>query len=271
MVDGLSLTTGGERVVILGGARALFEAASGARVPSHGEILARGVDARKAARGGLLAGAPCDPPLPPRWTVREYVTWSARIAPATGRATRAALADQAIIGLKMVAIAEQRLAKVAVQTRRATSIAAALATGAEIIVLEEPVAGLPDDTARHFARLVLRALDKRAWAVFAARLPLESPFAMDADEAAVVSGSTIVAQGAPAELAAKERAYAVRLVGRVEQFARLAEERGARVTGSGPERTVDLGKSLKVSDLLRAAADAKATVLELRPLAHAFA
>src|ERR1700722_19056757 len=202
-VDGLSLTTGGDRIVILGGAKVLFEAASGMRVPTHGEIRARGVAARSAARIGLLAGAPCDPPFPAKWTVRDYVTWSARLA-GHGPGDARALVEQALAEMKMFAVAGDRLRGAPTQTRRATSIAAALATGADMILLEEPVAGLPDDTARHFARIVLRALGKRAWAVFAARLPLESPFAMDADEAAVVLGGSLVAQGAPAELAARD-------------------------------------------------------------------
>jgi ABC-2 type transport system ATP-binding protein len=257
-------------MLVLGGARALFEAASGVRDPSHGEVLVRGVAARDAARAGSAAGAPCDPPLPPGWTPRDYVTWSARIA-GHRRGDAQALAAQAIAEMKMAAIQGERLASATTQTRRATSIAAALATGAETILLEEPLAGLADDSARHFARIVLRALGRRAWVVFAARLPLESPFAMDADEAAVVLGGRVVGQGAPAELAARDRAYAVRMIGGADEFARLASERGARVSGAGPERTVDLGESLAVSDLLRAAREAQATILELRPLSHAFA
>jgi ABC-2 type transport system ATP-binding protein len=269
-VDGMSLTANEDRAVILGGARVLFEAASGIRVPCHGEVRVAGVAARTAARMGIAAGAPCDPPFPPRWTVREYVTWSARVAGHGLRDARA-LAEQALAEMKMFAVEAARLSEASVQTRRATSIAAALATGAEVILLEEPALGLPDDTARNFARIVLRALDKRAWAVFAARLPLESPFAMDADEAVLVLGGTVVAQGAPAELAARDHTYAVRLLGAADDFARLATERGARVSGAGPELTIDLGESLAVSDLLRAATEAQATVLELRPLSHAFA
>jgi ABC-2 type transport system ATP-binding protein len=269
-VDGLSLVTGEDRVVVLGGPKVLFEAASGMRVPAHGEVRTRGVPARSAARSGVMAGAPCDPPFPPHWTVREYVTWSARIAGHELGDARA-LAEGAIAEMKMSAVAGAPLKGATTSTRRATSIAAALATGAEMILLEEPVIGLADDTARNFARMVLRALDKRAWAVFAARLPLESPFALDADEAVIVLGSRVVAQGAPGELAARDHAYAVRLLGAADDFARLAAARGARVSGHGPELTIDLGESLAVSDLLKAAAEARATVLELRPLSHAFA
>jgi ABC-type multidrug transport system ATPase subunit len=269
-VDGLSLTTTGDRVVVLGGAKALFEAACGVRTPSHGQVQVRGTEARRAARERTVAGAPLEPPLSPTWTARDYVTWSARIA-GHGHREATALAEQAIADLKMIAAAGERLSTAATLLRRATTVAAALATGAEAIFLEEPLAGLSDDSARNFARIVLRALEGRSWMVFSARLPLESPFAMDADEAAVVASSRVLAQGAPAELAAHERAYAIRVTGHTEDFARIVIERGAHVTGSGNNLTVDLGQHLLVSDLLRAAHEAEATVLELEPLAHAFA
>jgi ABC-2 type transport system ATP-binding protein len=269
VVDGLSLATTGDKLIVLGGPRALFEAASGVRAASHGEVRVRGVSARRAARGGNVAGAPGSPPFPPKWTARDYVRWSARVT-GHGKRDASALAEQAMSLLKMPSLSEP-LVNASVHVRRAVSIASALATGAEAIFLEEPLAGLPEEAGRHFARIVLRALEGRSWIVFAARLPLESPFAMDADEAAIVSSRGLLAQGAPAELAARERAYALRLLGKVERFARLATEKGARVSGSGSDLTVDLGDGLVVSDLLRVAKEAEVTVLELEPLAHAFA
>jgi ABC-type multidrug transport system ATPase subunit len=268
-VDGLTLTTSGDRVVVLGGPKALFEAVGGVRTPSHGEVRVRGVPSRRAARHGRVAGAPVDPPLPPRWTALEYVTWSARLS-GHRKKDAMALAEQALAQMKVIASAGEKLSGASLPTRRSVSIAAALATGAETILLEDPLLGLSDDGARHFARTTLRALEGRGWALFAGRLPLESPFAMDADEAAVVTGRRVLAQGAPAELASRERAYAVRVLGHSEDFARLATARGAHVSGIGTDLTVDLGPSLAVSDLLRVAVEAEATVLELEPVAHAF-
>ncbi len=270
VVDGLSAATTGDRVLVLGGARALFEAASGVRVPSHGEARIRGEVARKAVRAGNAAGAPFEPPLPPRWTARQYIVWSARIC---GHAKKEAssLAAESIGQMQMNAVADEPLVKATTETRRAVSIAAALATGATTLLLEEPTRGLADDVARHFTRVLIRALEGCGWAVFASRAPLASPLAMDADEALVIAGDRVVAQGAPAELAARERCYAVRVLGPAADFSRLALARGARISGHGAELTIDLGESLAVSDLLRAAADARATILELRPLAHAFA
>jgi ABC-type multidrug transport system ATPase subunit len=208
--------------------------------------------------------------LPPKWTARQYVTWSARIC-GHAKTDARSLADQAIERMQMKSVADERLAKAAPQTRRATSIAAALATGAKTLLLEDPTRGLPDDVARNLARVLIRALEGCGWAVFASSVPLASPLAMDAEEAIVIAGDVVVAQGAPAELAARERAYAVRVLGQAAEFSRIASSRGARVSGHGAELTIDLGESLAVSDLLRAAQDARATILELRPLAHALA
>jgi ABC-2 type transport system ATP-binding protein len=264
----MRLVTTGDRVLILGGAPAVFEAACGVMTPSHGEVRVRGAAARDAARVGSVAGAPASLPFPPRWTARQYVTWSARVS-GRPRQEALALAEEAMALLKMVSSAGEALVGASTQTRRTVSIAAALATGATSVFLEEPLYGLTEEAGRHFARLVLRALQGRSWAVFAARLPLESPFAMEADEAVVMSGRGVLAQGAPAELAARERCYAIRVTGMVDDFARRAAERGARVTGTGGELMVDLG-GLGVSDLLRTALETQTTLLELEPVAHAF-
>jgi ABC-2 type transport system ATP-binding protein len=269
-VDGLSAATTGDRVLVLGAARALFEAASGARTVNHGVLRLRGEAARAAVRAGTAAGAPIESLLPPKWTAREYVTWSARICGHSKNDARS-LAAGAMDRLQMSAIADDPLSRASLQTRRATSIAAALATGAKTLLLEDPTRGLPDDVARHFARVLIRALEGCGWAVFASHVPLASPLAMDADEAIVIAGDRVIAQGAPAELAARERAYAVRVLGHVADFSQIASSRGAKVSGRGADLTIDLGESLEVSDLLRAASDARATILELRPLAHAFA
>jgi ABC-type multidrug transport system ATPase subunit len=269
VIDGLSLETRGDRVVVLGGAKALFEAVSGVRTPVHGEVRVRGVAARSATRVGSVAGAPVSPPLSPRWTARDYVAWSARLS-GHGKKEAKDLADEALFRMNLSQSASQKLLGTSPEDRRSVSIAAALATGAETIFLEEPVAGLPDETARHFARVVLRALEDRSWAVFAARLPFESPLSMEADEAVVVTGSRVLAQGAPAEIAARERTFAVRIVGRSENFAQLARNHGIQVVGVGSDLTLDLGESLlTTSDVLRIALQAEATVLELEPVAHA--
>jgi ABC-type multidrug transport system ATPase subunit len=268
-IDGLSFETTGERVLILAAPPALFRASAGLVKPRHGDLLTSGVSPELAVRERLAAGVPIDPPLPPSWMAREYVAWSARLAGHGTRDADARAAD-ALARLKLDSLASVRLRHVPLLARRSLVVAAALATGATTLFLEDPVRGMAEDAARSFARIVLRATAGLRMAVFLPRSSLASPFAIDADEVMILDGKSVLAQGAPAEVATRDRSYALRLHGGRGDFARLAEKRGARVSGRGPSYTVDLGDTLRANDLLDVAAAAGAVILELRPLAHAF-
>jgi ABC-type multidrug transport system ATPase subunit len=275
-VDGLTFATTGDRVLVLGAAAALFEAAAGLRGAARGEIRLEGLSPLEAVRRRTAACAPLDPRMPPKWTPWQYVTWSARVA-GHGKTQARELAEAALARTRVDSVAGARLGTAGVTARRATVLAAALATGATTLLLEDPLAGLPAESVASFARVVARACADRRVAVFAARLPLESPLALEADEAVVVAGSVVAAQGAPGEIAAAASSFWVRVVGDVEAFARAIEERGARVSpvaGPDPLRignlSVELGP-LGATDLVRIATDARATVLELRPISAAFA
>ncbi len=275
VVDGLSLRTSGERVLVLGAARALFEAASGARSIAHGDLRVRGELPREARRRGLVAGAALDAPMPPDWTARAYVTWSARLAALPGL-DAAARATEALARMELGELADAPLGKATAGLSRATAIAAALVTGAEVILLDDPQASLDDPSERHLAEIVAGALEGRAWVIFAPRVSLASPLALRADEAHVVLGSSVWASGPPAEVAATERRYAIQVHGDAAALARVLAERGAgvemRAREAGATRImVDLAPSQTTSDLL-ACAEATATVIvDLRPLARAFA
>jgi ABC-type multidrug transport system ATPase subunit len=276
-VDGLSLSSTGERVLVLGGARALFEAAAGLRGIARGELRVADQDPLEAIRAGALAGAPLDPPLPASWTVRQYVTWSGRLA-GHPRRTATAMADDAIERMKLGSLSNGKLGAVALAARRGVVIAAALATGAGVLLLEDPIAALPAESARSFARIVARALADRRMVVFAPRVALDSPLALAAEEAIVIDGSRVAAQGAPAEIAAGESAFVLRIGGDARAFVSAVQARGARLLAAGDGArdprcdsiTIDLGE-LRTLDLLRIAASSNAVVLELRPLAWAFA
>jgi ABC-type multidrug transport system ATPase subunit len=269
-IEGLALRTSGERALVLGAARALFEAACGVVAPVRGQVRVHGEEAQAALRSGAVAGAPLDPAMPPSWTPRAYVTWSARV---TGRdkETAEALAADAIARLKMESFADARLKKtpdIGLVPRRATAIAAALATGAQVIMLEDPTGGLPDAAARSFGRIVVGALEGRSWAVFAPRAVLASPLALAADEAIVVAGSRVAAQGDPAGLAARDRTYTITVHGAAEELARAVEARGARVSRSDEKLTVDLGDALSTRDLMQLALEVRAVIVELAPISR---
>jgi ABC-type multidrug transport system ATPase subunit len=273
-IDGLTLETTGDRVLILGAARALFEAAAGLRATRRGAMVVEGLSPPEAVSRGVVACAPLDPPMPPGWTVLAYVTWSTRLA-GQPRGTARAMAAEALERMHLGGVAATKLGAAAMATRRGTVLAAAIATGARTLLVEDPLTGLAPDAARSFARVIARVLGGGRAAVFAGRIPLESPLALAADEALIIDGDEVSAQGSPAEIAARERTLMLRVHGDVQAFARAIVAGGGRAevsTGTLPPTRVrvELGP-LAARDLLRMAAETQAVVVELHPLGGAFA
>jgi ABC-type multidrug transport system ATPase subunit len=271
VLDGLALETRGERVVVLGAPRALFEAAAGLREVARGELRAGGMAPSLAVRSRIIAGAPFEPPLPPRWTVAEYVTWSARLA-GHGRREARSRAEEAIAALELGSLARTRLSAAAQAARRGVVLAAALATGAGTLFVDDPLAGLADDPSAAFARVVAQVLGGLRFVVFASRLPLESPLVAAADEAIVVDGATVVAQGTPTGIAGELTTLALKVGGIPEDVAvyvSAIESSGGKATALAQalgvtHLKVELGP-LAAKDLFRLALETRATLLELRP------
>jgi ABC-2 type transport system ATP-binding protein len=266
--DGLTLRTTGDRVLVLGAPRALFEATCGLRPVVRGALRVRGSAAGDAARAGIIAGAPLDPPLPPKWTVLEYVTWSSRLAGHSAADARM-LAKEAIGLVQLGAMATTQLDRMLPHARRGVVLAAAIATDAAVIAVEDPLASLPEEIARGWARIVVQALAERAWIVLAARISLTSPLAMNADEALIVSSSRLDAQGPPAEIAAAVRRFVARIHGPLDALGERLAARGARMEVQGAQVILELGESLTTAELLGVCAEVEATVVELVPVARA--
>lgn len=268
--DGLTARTTGDRVLVLGAPRALFEATCGLRPVVRGALRVLGHDAVDAARQGIVAGAPLDPPLPPKWTVLEYVRWSARLAGHSARDART-LADEAIDLAKLGSMAATPIGRLPAHPKRGVVLAAAIATDAAVIVLDDPLAGLPEEHARAWARIIVQALDGRPWLVLAGRVPLTSPLAISAAEALVVSSSRLDAQGPPAEIAAACRRFIARIHGPLDALGARLAEHGAQMDVEGAQVVLDLGESVTTADLLRIAGEVEATVVEMVPVARALA
>jgi ABC-type multidrug transport system ATPase subunit len=276
-IDGLTLATRSEveRAVVVGAPRALFEATCGLVRPSRGTIAVQGASAVEAMACSGVAGAPLDPPMPADWSPLDYVTWSARLAGMTkGEASARAASALERIGIR--GEARGALGRAPLATKRATSIAAAIATGARVLALEDPTASLDDDAAHAVARHVVRALEGRAWILFAARAPLGSDLVAACAEAFVIAGSACVESGAPSELAMRVRTYSVDAHGEVEALAAKLASRVLRVESRlVAHRTarfvVELAPGETTRALFACAEEVGAVVVELRPIARAFA
>jgi ABC-2 type transport system ATP-binding protein len=266
--DGLTLRTTGERVLVLGTPHAFFEALTGLRPVVRGALQVRGKNAVAAAREGVTAGAPLDPPLPPKWTALEYVIWSSRLSGHTASDARS-LARAAIASVQLAPIAALPLARMVPHARRAVVLAAALATDAAVIVVEDPLANLAEEVARTWARILVQALDERAWVVLASRIALTSPLAMNAEEALIVTASRLDAQGPPAEIAAADHRFVARINGQLDALQAKLTARGASMDVQGAQVLLDLGESVSTADLLGMAAEADVTIVEMLPVARA--
>ncbi|MBS2017575.1 MAG: hypothetical protein JST00_32140 [Deltaproteobacteria bacterium] len=266
--DGLAFTTTAERTLVLGAPRALFQAAVGLVPVVRGDLRVRGVAPAAAVDGAIVAGAPLDPPLPPKWTLVEYIEWSSRLSgQSAGEAKR--LAADAVATMQLGAMAKMPLASLVPHARRAVVVASALATTAEILLLEDPLAGLPEDVARAWARILVGALEQKPWVAFAPRVPLTSPLALAAEEAVLVSSTKVLAQGAPAEIAATDKRYVARVHGAVEALGARVAERGGRLQAQGAQIVVDLGETMTTAELLGLCAETEVTVVEMLPIARA--
>ncbi len=269
VVDGLTLTAAFERTLVLGASSALFRVAGGLSQATHGEVKLMGMTAVAAVRSGVAAAAPLDGALPAKWTPRMYATWSSRLA-GKGAGEARGLANAAMDAMKLGPAADVALGKLSSAARRATGVAGALATGAQLVLLEDPTAHLPEEQSRNLATAIVAALSRRAWVLFAPCLQLTSPLSMHADEAILVSGADVLARGAPVAVASRDRTYAVRLAGNVEDFRRLLGDSGSKTEGRGSRLVVSLADGTNLRDLLTMAATSSSTIVEVRPLARSF-
>jgi len=269
-IDGLTVDTRGERVIVLGAPRTLFDAAAGMRRPARGDLKIFGEAATSALEANRVAGAPLDPPVPPSWSPFTYAAWSARLV-GHGRAEAQRLAVDALTRLRMEGIGAIPFRVAPPNVRRAAVVAGAIATGAPVVVFEDPTIGFPDEVARATAQRVRDALASVRWIMFGGRAPLDTPLVSAADEVIVLDAGRVVAQGDPADLAKHDRMVAVRVAGAAGAFAALARERGAEVWGDGAHLTIELTGELRTRDLLAIATEASAVLVEIRPLARAFA
>jgi ABC-type multidrug transport system ATPase subunit len=270
-VERLSIATTGACIAFVGAPRALFRACAGVREVTAGDLHIAGELPRDAVRSARMASAPVDVPVPPRWTLAELAIENARLS---GRSHREAklLAARALESLNLASQGKTRLGAVTdLSVKRAAMLAAAFATGAEVLIVEDFTTGLADGEARALAKLFVAACENRRWIFFAGRLALSSPIGLHADEAVLFAGGRMVSMGMPADIATRERTFTLRTEGDATAFAAKLRERGARVE---PEQTpaaltVTMPEDLTTHEMVAIARASNVVVLELLPMSAA--
>jgi ABC-type multidrug transport system ATPase subunit len=269
--DGLEFRTEGARVLVLGASRALFDATLGLSRVVRGQFHVCGMPPAEAVRARVVAGVPLDPPLPPSFRVVEYISWSARLAGNSLRDARS-LTDAAVTRTQLGAMVDSRLDRVTGHARRGVVLAAALATGASFLVLDDPLANLPEEVALTFAGVVVNALEGLNFVLFAGAAPRTSPLTMSADEALILSASGLVAQGSPSALGAARGRFVARMHGPLDLLGEALARRGAHLEIQGAHALLDLGAGgVMPHELLRMALEVNVAVVELTPLERVLA
>jgi ABC-2 type transport system ATP-binding protein len=259
----------GRSVALLGDEHGILSAIAGTAEVRAGSLSILGAEVEDGAhlRSNLVGIAILDPPLPPRWTPREYLVWGARLAGADRtRAERDAAAALADFGLETVAA--QKLDALPLIERRVLVLAQAVIARPTVLVASAPLSGLGGREAAYVASAWTTASRGRLSIVSLSNLYLgsaESGLAQSADDLLLFASGRLVRQGKLDRLESGAIGYTITVRSKVDELRAALRARGIDLTG-GPRRFfVELPREMKAQDLLNLSVDIGAPIVELVP------
>ena len=201
VLDGVSLSVAaGELVALLGpngaGKTTTVEIIEGYRRPDDGRARVLGTDpatggpALRARVGLMLQGGGIDPRAQPRETLQQYGRFHAQPRNA----------DELLDLVGLGAVARTRYRRLSGGERQRLGLALALVGRPEVVVLDEPTAGM-DPEARAATRAIVTNLRDSGVAILMTSHDLTDVERL-ADRICILDGGRIVASGTPTELAA---------------------------------------------------------------------
>jgi ABC-2 type transport system ATP-binding protein len=204
VLDGVSFTVApGELVALLGpngaGKTTTVEIIEGYRGADGGRASVLGADpvhggpALRARVGLMLQGGGIDPRAAPRETLRQYGAFHADPRDP----------DELLEIVGLVAVAKTRYRRLSGGERQRLGLALALVGRPEVLILDEPTAGM-DPEARAATRAIVAGLRDAGAAILLTSHDLTDVERL-ADRICVLDGGRIVASGTPAELVAGTR------------------------------------------------------------------
>jgi hypothetical protein len=215
-----------------------------------------------------MAGVLRDWTVPRSWTLRRALVESARLAglSASEAKTRA---EQVAEDVLLVPVLDRQFATGPLVVRRAASLASALVTGAEVLIIEDLFEGLAFAEAANFGDVAMRAMGERSWVCFCSRFDEGHPMAARAKEIVVLDPGGPARAQSFADLCgppARHSAYRVRVSENIDKFIDEIGALGLVVVSRQDERlVVRLGERGSV-DLFAAALSCGTLVTELAPV-----
>jgi ABC-type multidrug transport system ATPase subunit len=268
-IERASFASRGNSVALLGDEHGVLSALAGSAKIRAGNLAVLGIDVAGGAHlaSNRVAIAALDPPLPPRWTALEYLTWGARLAGADR--TTAARDARAVLGeFGLEGSGSQIVESLPLIERRVLVLAQAVIAKPEVLVATAPLSGLGGREAAYVAAAWAQASRGRKWIVSVSNLHLgsaESTLAQSADDLLLFASGSLVRQGKLDRLANGAVGYTVTVRSRATELRAALLSRGVELTG-GPSRFfVELPQEMKAQDLLALSADVGAPIVELVP------
>jgi ABC-2 type transport system ATP-binding protein len=290
-IERLSVVTEGERVVLAGDVGALFAALTGvprsagggvggrvagddeSEMPGEvyvvgGTLLLAGKSVAEAAHFPIMGAAALDPPLPPRWTVQEYVEWGARLAGAPRREARE-LAAVALERTKLAAARRKMIGALSLPERRALVLTQGIVAGPAVLVAEAPLRGLEGTAAVFVLQALTAAVNGRRVVFSVSRLDAasaEGALARGASHLVVLASGEVVLDGTPRALFARARVYALTVRSNAELLRAELSARDIDLRGGPVRFSAALPAGIPTGEILAAARAVRAAVVEMVPV-----
>ena len=268
-IERATFASRGASVALLGDDHGILSAIAGSAEIRAGTLSILGAEIVDGAhlRSNLVGMAALDPPLPPRWSAREYLVWGARLGGAD-RATAARDADAALGEFGLESATAQKLESLSLIERRVLVLAQAVITRPAVLVASGPLSSLGGREATYVATAWATASRGRRWIVSVSNLYLgsaESTLAQTADDLLLFASGRLVRQGRLDRIESGAVGYTVTVRAKVDELRAALRARGVDLTG-GPERFfVELPREMKAHDLLALSLDVGAPIVELVP------
>ncbi|HMI86891.1 MAG TPA: ATP-binding cassette domain-containing protein, partial [Polyangiaceae bacterium] len=151
-IERATFASRGRSVALLGDEHGILAAIAGDADIRAGTLSILGTEVGDGAHLGsnLVGMAALDPPLPPRWTAREYLVWGSRLGGAD-RSTAERDAAAALTEFGLESAAAQKVESLSLIERRVLVLAQAVAARPAVLVASGPLSGLSGREAAYVA------------------------------------------------------------------------------------------------------------------------